>query len=67
MIKVLKQAEAKRLSEEALLETLTKVEEAVIRGNAQFQDYEDYVVCQKELVRRGVVSLGELSTSSWAR
>ena len=67
MMDALKQNEVKRLSQEALLETLTKVEEAVIRGSAQFQDYENYVVCQKELLRRGLTDAAELCTSSWAR
>ena len=67
MMNVLRQAEAERLSQEALLETIAQVEEAVIKGEAQFQDYENYVFCRKELVRRGLVDLSELCTSSWAR
>lgn len=67
MTDVLKQADVKRLSREALLEVVAQVEEAVIKGEAQLQDYEDYVFCRKELVRRGLVDVSELCTSSWAR
>ena len=40
------------LSDKALLETLSRCEEAVVRGTAQMGDYQRFVVCAEELTRR---------------
>lgn len=38
-----------------LLARIQKVEEAVVRGTAQMRDYETFVRCKEELMRREVL------------
>ncbi len=40
------------LPKDDLLVLIHQVEEAVVRGTAQMRDYETFVRCQKELLRR---------------
>ncbi|MFO7546087.1 MAG: hypothetical protein R6W77_11415 [Trueperaceae bacterium] len=40
------------LSNEELSEIITKCEGAITDGSAEIEDYEAFVLCQKELARR---------------
>lgn len=40
------------LSNEELSEIISKCEDAIQDGSAEIEDYEAFVVCQKELARR---------------
>ncbi len=40
------------LSNEELSEIITKCESAISDGSAEIEDYEAFVLCQKELARR---------------
>ncbi|HNR00581.1 MAG: hypothetical protein KF875_04855 [Trueperaceae bacterium] len=40
------------LSNEELSEIISKCEDAIQDGSAEVEDYEAFVVCQKELARR---------------
>lgn len=46
------QRDVKALDNEALSEIITKCEEAIADGSAEIEDYEAFVLCQKELARR---------------
>ena len=42
----------RQLSRRELQDVVTHVEDVILRGTAQVQDYEDFVLCKQELVRR---------------
>ncbi len=46
------QRDIKALDNDALSEIITKCEEAIADGSAEIEDYEAFVLCQKELARR---------------
>ncbi len=41
-----------RLSNEELSKVITQCEHAIAEGSAEIEDYEAFVLCQKELARR---------------
>ena len=51
----------RQLPRRELLGRIRQVEDAVHRGTAQMRDYETFVSCQEELLRR------ELVHSSWSQ
>lgn len=42
----------RRMSNEELAKTIELCEEAIADGSAEIEDYEAFVLCQKELARR---------------
>ncbi len=44
--------EIQRLSNDELSVTINKCETAIADGSAEIEDYEAFVLCQQELVRR---------------
>lgn len=42
----------RRLSNEQLAETIERCEDLITDGSAEIEDYEAFVLCQKELARR---------------
>ena len=47
----------RQLSRRELQEVTAGVEDAILRGTAQIGDYEDFVLCKQELVRRADLEL----------
>jgi hypothetical protein len=44
--------EVRRMSNEQLAATIERCEGAIADGSAEIEDYEAFVLCQKELARR---------------
>jgi len=42
----------RRMSTEQLAQTIARCEDAIADGTAEIEDYEAFVLCQKELARR---------------
>lgn len=46
------QERVRRMSTEELANTIARCEDAIADGTAEIEDYEAFVLCQKELARR---------------
>lgn len=44
--------QVRRMSTEELANTIARCEDAIADGTAEIEDYEAFVLCQKELARR---------------
>ena len=53
----------RQLSPRELQEVAAGVEDAILRGTAQIGDYEDFVLCKQELVRRADLEMARAESN----